>query len=100
MERSPSWLGRVAMSEPRSRPAGRRCAGLDGARRELPVTPSRTGRTQSPEIGDGFHQSGSGFGMWRPPRLAIWSGCTWWPPASTIEPACRADGGSRDALTL
>src|SRR5215468_5126818 len=31
MERRPSWLGRVALSEPRSRPAARTCAGLDGA---------------------------------------------------------------------
>jgi hypothetical protein len=29
--RRPSWLGRVAPSEPRSRPAARPCAGLDGA---------------------------------------------------------------------
>jgi hypothetical protein len=30
MERRPSWLGRGAPSEPRSRPAARTCAGLDG----------------------------------------------------------------------
>jgi hypothetical protein len=31
MERRPSWLGRGAASEFRSRPASRTCAGLDGA---------------------------------------------------------------------
>jgi hypothetical protein len=31
MERRPSWLGRVTLSEPRSRPAARTCAGLDSA---------------------------------------------------------------------
>src|SRR5215813_3237702 len=31
MERRPSRLGRVATSEPRSRPAARTCAGLDDA---------------------------------------------------------------------
>jgi hypothetical protein len=36
MEGRPSWLGRVAPSKPRSRPAARPCAGLDGAGAYVP----------------------------------------------------------------
>ena len=44
MERRPSWLGRVATSEPRSRPAARTCAGLD--RRRVPSDPASFGKSR------------------------------------------------------